>query len=73
MPKHERDPNKPVFHKEHYIVAMGLKCPYCASANITTASPMAPEEPDTIVQEIACLVCRKGWTDVFTLTNVRES
>jgi len=40
-------------------------CPFCGSMDLDT-SPITAEN-DQAVQEIRCLACNKGWSDVYQL------
>jgi hypothetical protein len=54
--------------KQEYIRIGGIRCPYCGSGQINTTLRHKGEE---IHQECLCL-CEKSWTDLYTLTGIKE-
>lgn len=53
---------------EDYNGLEGLHCPYCESTNI---SAFRIDQDDNIIyRDHRCNVCKKGWTEYFTVTEI---
>ena len=57
-------------NKQQYINEGGIKCPYCKSENLESHAVLTTTEPLLMHQKVTCLLCKKTWLDVYTLTNI---
>lgn len=63
--------------KRHLEIGGRCVCPYCGHHLDDVHSRVEygdidADESGCLVQEVRCLNCNRRWTDVFTLTDVRE-
>lgn len=54
--------------EKHYLECMGLRCPYCNSANINADS----WNGDTATQDVICDECGRHWKDCYELSGIIE-
>ena len=55
-----------------YLQHRGVLCPHCKGKNVE-ADDMTYGDPDTAYQEVHCLSCHKGWTDIYKLSTITPS
>jgi transposase-like protein len=56
---------------DEYIEKGGLACPYCDSINIETVNL---DHGVSLIEETdECQVCGRTWTDLYTLTGLKET
>ena len=53
---------------KEYTDDRGTKCPYCDSDNISAGH----FEPETFNADVACLDCKKVWTEIYKLVGYEE-
>ena len=56
---------------DEYISSGGIKCPVCGDWDITGGSVQI--DAGVAWQDVSCSNCDYEWTDIYTLTDIKDS
>ncbi len=56
--------------KRDWLATRGNRCPYCKSPDLEAGDH--DFDGDSCTQDVRCLVCRRTWTEVYTLSDLLD-